>query len=245
MMNIQLTNIIKNWIPDDRKGITICDATSAAFSMKLDWNKLDVVTYSWQKVLGSEAAHGMIILSPRAVERLETFQPSWPIPKLFRMANNKKLNEGIFSGETINTPSMIATEDVLNSLNWGESVGGLSGMIQISEKNLSIVSEWLQNNENFKFLANDPETISCTSICIIPKDQWFLDLENEKKTSFMKEVCNQIEKNDAGYDLNSYKTAPPGIRIWGGSTVENENVKLVLPWIDWAYASVKESFKDA
>ena len=234
-----------NWIPDDRKGITICDATSAAFSMKLDWNKLDVVTYSWQKVLGSEAAHGMIILSPRAVERLETFQPSWPIPKLFRMANNKKLNEGIFSGETINTPSMIATEDVLNSLNWGESVGGLSGMIQISEKNLSIVSEWLQNNENFKFLANDPETISCTSICIIPKDQWFLDLENEKKTSFMKEVCNQIEKNDAGYDLNSYKTAPPGIRIWGGSTVENENVKLVLPWIDWAYASVKESFKDA
>ena len=232
-----------NWISSERKGLTICDATSAVFSMEMDWPKLDVVTYSWQKVLGSEAAHGMLILSPRAVERLESYTPPWPIPKVFRLAKDQKLISGIFSGATINTPSMISVEDVLNSLNWSIEIGGLEKLIEISENNLKIVDEWIQSNENFEFLAKDPKTRSCTSICIMPKDQWFKALDEQSKSKFMKEVCEQLESNDAGYDLNSYKTAPPGIRIWGGSTVENKNVELVLPWIDWAYNVVKENYK--
>ena len=236
---------IKNtdWISDQRKGLTICDATSAVFSMHMDWHKLDVITYSWQKVLGSEAAHGMLILSPRAVERLETFTPPWPIPKIFRLANNQKLISGIFSGVTINTPSMISVEDVLNSLNWGLELGGLNKLIDISETNLKLVNNWIDKHDNFEFLAKDPETRSCTSICILPKDEWFKTLNDEDKVNFMKEVCSLLESNEAGYDLNSYKTAPPGIRIWGGSTVENKNVELVLPWIDWAYLTTKEAFK--
>ena len=232
-----------NWISSKRKGLTICDATSAVFSMEMDWPKLDVVTYSWQKVLGSEAAHGMLILSPRAVERLESYTPPWPIPKVFRLAKDQKLISGIFSGATINTPSMISVEDVLNSLNWAIEIGGLEKLIEISENNLKIVDEWIQSNENFEFLAKDPKTRSCTSICIMPKDQWFKALDEQSKSKFMKEVCEHLESNDAGYDLNSYKTAPPGIRIWGGSTVENKNVELVLPWIDWAYNVVKENYK--
>ena len=232
-----------NWISSKRKGLTICDATSAVFSMEMDWPKLDVVTYSWQKVLGSEAAHGMLILSPRAVERLESHTPPWPIPKVFRLAKDQKLISGIFSGATINTPSMISVEDVLNSLNWSIEIGGLEKLIEISENNLKIVDEWIQSNENFEFLAKDPKTRSCTSICIMPKDQWFKALDEQSKSKFMKEVCEQLESNGAGYDLNSYKTAPPGIRIWGGSTVENKNVELVLPWIDWAYNVVKENYK--
>ena len=232
-----------NWISSKRKGLTICDATSAVFSMEMDWPKLDVVTYSWQKVLGSEAAHGMLILSPRAVERLESYTPPWPIPKVFRLAKDQKLISGIFSGATINTPSMISVEDVLNSLNWSIEIGGLEKLIEISENNLKIVDEWIQSNENFEFLAKDPKTRSCTSICIMPKDHWFKALDEKSKSKFMKEVCEHLESNDAGYDLNSYKTAPPGIRIWGGSTVENKNVELVLPWIDWAYNVVKENYK--
>ena len=233
---------IKNtdWISSERKGLTICDATSAVFSMEMDWPKLDVVTYSWQKVLGSEAAHGMLILSPRAVERLESYTPPWPIPKIFRLAQNQKLISGIFSGATINTPSMISVEDVLNSLNWSIEIGGLSKLIEISENNLSLVNDWVENSNNFEFLAKDPDTRSCTSICIIPKDEWFKSLDQETKSKFMAEVCAELENNEAGFDLNSYKTAPPGIRIWGGSTVENKNVELVLPWIDWAYQSIKE-----
>ena len=238
---------IKNtdWISSERKGLTICDATSAVFSMEMDWPKLDVLTYSWQKVLGSEAAHGMLILSPRAVERLESYTPSWPIPKIFRLAQNQKLISGIFSGTTINTPSMISVEDVLNSLNWSIEIGGLSKLIEISENNLSLVNDWVENNNNFEFLAKDPNTRSCTSICIVPKDEWFKSLDQETKTKFMSEVCGELESNEAGFDLNSYKTAPPGIRIWGGSTVENKNVELVLPWIDWAYQSIKERHQGA
>jgi len=237
---------IKNtdWISDDRKGLVICDATSAVFSMKIDWEKLDVVTYSWQKVLGSEAAHGMLILSPRAVERLESYTPPWPIPKIFRLAKNQKFSKDIFSGATINTPSMLCVEDVLNSLNWADSVGGINELIKISERNLEIVSNWIKKSETFEFLAKDPETVSCTSICIVPKDEWFVKLEDDTKAKFMKQVCSEIEKNEAGYDLNSYKTAPSGIRIWGGSTVENENVEKVLPWIDWAYNFTKENYKN-
>ena len=232
---------IKNtdWISDAREGLVICDATSAVFSMQMDWPKLDVVTYSWQKVLGSEAAHGMLILSPRAVERLESYTPPWPVPKVFRLADNQKFIKGIFSGATINTPSMISVEDVLNSLNWSIEVGGINELVKISENNLKIVSDWIESNENFEFLAKDPETRSCTSICILPKDDWFVNLDDGKKAQVMKEVCSELENNEAGYDLNSYKTAPPGIRIWGGSTVENKNVQMVLPWIDWAYEKVK------
>lgn len=237
---------IKNtdWISDNRKGLVICDATSAVFSMKIDWEKLDVITYSWQKVLGSEAAHGMLILSPRAVERLESYTPPWPIPKIFRLAKNQKFSKDIFSGATINTPSMLCVEDVLNSLNWAESVGGINEIIKISERNLEIVTNWIEKSEIFEFLAKDPDTVSCTSICIVPKDEWFVGLDQDLKVKFMKQVCSEIEKNEAGYDLNSYKTAPPGIRIWGGSTVENENVKKVLPWIDWAYNFVKENYRN-
>tara|TARA_B100000427_G_scaffold40006_1_gene28832 strand:+ start:426 stop:1589 length:1164 start_codon:yes stop_codon:yes gene_type:complete len=233
---------VKNldWISDTRKGLVICDATSAVFSMKVDWKKLDVVTYSWQKVLGSEAGHGMIILSPRAVERLESHTPPWPIPKIFRLAKEQKFNKDIFSGATINTPSMLCVEDVLYSLNWAESIGGIEELINISKRNLEIVKKWIEKSEVFEFLAQDRETISSTSICIVPKDEWFKNLEQDAKVNFMKEVCLEIEKNEAGYDLNSYKTAPPGIRIWGGSTVENEDVEKVLPWIDWAYNFVKE-----
>ena len=237
---------IKNtdWISDNRKGLVICDATSAVFSMKIDWEKLDVITYSWQKVLGSEAAHGMLILSPRAVERLESYTPPWPIPKIFRLAKNQKFSKDIFSGATINTPSMLCVEDVLNSLNWAESVGGINEIIKISERNLEIVTNWIEKSEIFEFLAKDPDTVSCTSICIVPKDEWFVGLDQDLKVKFMKQVCSEIEKNEAGYDLNSYKTAPPGIRIWGGSTVENENVEKVLPWIDWAYNFVRENYRN-
>ena len=235
---------IKNteWISNDRKGLVICDATSAVFSMHMDWHKLDVVTYSWQKVLGSEAAHGMLILSPRAVERLETYTPPWPIPKIFRLANNQKFAKAIFSGTTINTPSMLSVEDALNSLNWASSIGGIDALVDISENNLKIVSDWVAASDTFEFLAKDPETLSCTSICLVPKDSWFKDLDTDKQSDFMKKVCNELESNEAGYDLNSYKTAPSGIRIWGGSTVTNENVKLVLPWIDWAYDHVKSNY---
>ena len=237
---------IKNtdWISDDRSGLTICDATSAAFSMKLDWPKLDVTTYSWQKVLGSEAAHGMIILSPRAIERLETFTPSWPIPKVFRLADNQKFLKDIFNGVTINTPSLLCAEDVLSALNWAKKIGGLNELIKISENNLKIVSDWLITNENFEFLAKDRATQSCTSICLVPKDEWFKGLDEKNKLEFMGKVYREIENNEAGFDINSYKTAPIGIRIWGGSTVENENVRLLLPWLDWAYKDVKSKFRN-
>ena len=233
-----------DWISSNRKGLTICDATSAAFSMNLDWPKLDVTTYSWQKVLGSEAAHGMIILSPRAVERLENYVPNWPIPKIFRMAENKKLNKALFEGLTINTPSLLCVEDVLNSLNWASEIGGLKELIKISEKNLDIVKEWISKSSNFKFLANDHSTLSCTSICIVPKDKWFEDLSEELKSEFMNKVYASVEENGAGYDFNSYKTAPVGIRIWGGSTVENKNISDLLPWIDWSYEYNKKLWKD-
>ena len=237
---------IKNtdWISNQRSGLTICDATSAAFSMKLDWPKLDITTYSWQKVLGSEAAHGMIILSPRAIERLENFTPSWPIPKVFRLANNQNFLQDIFNGVTINTPSLLCAEDVLSALNWAKKIGGLDELIKISENNLKIVSDWLTNNENFEFLAKDKETQSCTSICLVPKDEWFNSLNEKNKEEFMSKVYKEIENHEAGFDINSYKTAPIGIRIWGGSTVENENIRLLLPWIDWAYEYVKSNYSN-
>ena len=236
---------IKNtdWISDKRNGLTICDATSAAFSMFLDWPKLDVTTYSWQKVLGSEAAHGMIILSPRAVERLESYTPEWPVPKIFRMTEKKKLNKALFEGLTINTPSLLCVEDVLNSLDWASEIGGLNELVKISEENLKIVKRWIEKNSNFEFLAKDHSTLSCTSICIIPKDDWFIKLNDKLKVEFMSRVYKSVEDNEAGFDFNSYKTAPIGIRIWGGSTVQNENIENLLPWIDWSYEYNKNLFK--
>ena len=236
---------IKNtdWISNKRNGLTICDATSAAFSMFLDWPKLDVTTYSWQKVLGSEAAHGMIILSPRAVERLESYTPEWPVPKIFRMTEKKKLNKALFEGLTINTPSLLCVEDVLNSLDWASEIGGLNELVKISEENLKIVKRWIEKNSNFEFLAKDHSTLSCTSICIIPKDDWFIKLNDKLKVEFMSKVYKSVEDNEAGFDFNSYKTAPIGIRIWGGSTVQNENIENLLPWIDWSYEYNKNLFK--
>ena len=236
---------IKNtdWISNKRNGLTICDATSAAFSMFLDWPKLDVTTYSWQKVLGSEAAHGMIVLSPRAVERLESYTPEWPVPKIFRMTEKKKLNKALFEGLTINTPSLLCVEDVLNSLDWASEIGGLNELVKISEENLKIVKRWIEKNSNFEFLAKDHSTLSCTSICIIPKDDWFIKLNDKLKVEFMSKVYKSVEDNEAGFDFNSYKTAPIGIRIWGGSTVQNENIENLLPWIDWSYEYNKNFFK--
>ena len=236
---------IKNtdWISNKRNGLTICDATSAAFSMFLDWPKLDVTTYSWQKVLGSEAAHGMIVLSPRAVERLESYTPEWPVPKIFRMTEKKKLNKALFEGLTINTPSLLCVEDVLNSLDWASEIGGLNELVKISEENLKIVKRWIEKNSNFEFLAKDHSTLSCTSICIIPKDDWFIKLNDKLKVEFMSKVYKSVEDNEAGFDFNSYKTAPIGIRIWGGSTVQNENIENLLPWIDWSYEYNKNLFK--
>jgi phosphoserine aminotransferase len=217
-------------IPLDRKGLTICDATSAAFAMDLPWNKLDVVTFSWQKVLGGEGAHGMLILSPRAVERLETYVPTWPLPKIFRLTAKGKLIEGIFEGETINTPSMLAVEDYLVALKWAKSVGGLKGLIDRANRNAATIDEFVSTRPWIANLSVDPETASTTSVCLK-----FTDARIADGAAFAKAVAKRIEKAGAGFDLGSYRDAPPGLRIWCGSTVEQADVAALLPWIDWAF----------
>jgi phosphoserine aminotransferase len=211
-----------NWIAGDRQGLTICDATSAAFAMRLDWQKLDVVTWSWQKVLGGEAAHGMLALSPRAVERLLSYKPAWPLPKVFRLTSGGKLIEGIFKGETINTPSMLCVEDALDGLKWAESVGGLDGLIARSEANLAAVARWVERTPWADFLAEDPATRSCTSICL----------------KAPKQIASVLEKEGAAYDIASYRDAPAGLRIWGGATVDTADIEALLPWLDWAHGAV-------
>ncbi|MFY8092315.1 MAG: phosphoserine transaminase [Niveispirillum sp.] len=228
-----------DWIAADREGLTICDATSAAFAMDLPWDKLDVVTWSWQKVLGGEAAHGMIALSPRAVDRLLNYKPAWPLPKIFRMASNGKLSEGIFKGETINTPSMIAVEDALDGLTWAQSVGGLEGLIGRSESNLKAVADWVAATDWVDFLADTPETRSCTSICLKIVDPWATEQTAEAQAEIAKKLTSLLEKEGVALDAGSYRDAPPGIRIWGGATVENADIVALLPWLDWAYATVK------
>ena len=230
-----------NWIPEDRKGLTICDATSGIFAMDMDYSKLDVITWSWQKVLGAEAAHGMIAISPRAVERLETYTPPWPIPKLFRLASKKKLIKGIFEGGTINTPSMICVEDGLDALNWVESVGGTKELINISNQNLKIVEEWIEKSDNFKFMCEDKKIRSSTSITVLVKDDWFTKHNEEDQRGVLKKLFSLLEKEGVANDINGYPKAPPSIRIWGGSTVQNSDMKALLPWIDWAYNSVKNN----
>ena len=227
-----------DFIPADRQGLVFADATSAAFAMDLPWPKLDVVTWSWQKVLGGEAGHGMLALSPRAVERLLSHKPAWPLPKIFRLTSGGKLIEGIFAGETINTPSMLCVEDALDGLRWAESVGGLRALIGRSEGNLAAVAEWVAANERVEFLADDPATRSCTSICLTIAAPWFTALDDEGQQKAAKAVAALLEKEGAAYDAAAYRDAPPGLRIWGGATVERANIEALLPWIDYAIDTV-------
>ena len=230
-----------DWIPDDRKGLTICDATSGIFAMEMDYNKLDVITWSWQKVLGGEASHGMLALSPRAVQRLENHIPSWPIPKLFRIANKKKLIKGIFEGSTINTPSMICVEDVLDALNWVESIGGSKELMKISNENLNIVENWVSKSSWIKFMCEDKNSRSSTSITLSIKDDWFNKFKEEEQRDTIKKIVSILKKEGVANDINGYAKAPPSLRIWGGATVQNDDMKVLLPWIDWAYHSVKNN----
>jgi len=234
-----------DWIAADRKGLTICDATSAAFAQRLDWPKLDVVTFSWQKALGGEAAHGMLILSPRAVERLETYKPAWPLPKIFRMTKGGKLIEGIFEGETINTPSMLCVEDYLDTLDWAKSIGGLDALIARADANTKAIADWVNVTPWVDFLARGPAIRSNTSVCLKVADTAVTRLSSDEQTKFAKALSGAVEKEGAGYDLGSYRDAPPGIRIWCGATVETADVEALLPWLDWAFAQAKAALPKA
>ncbi len=234
-----------DWIAADRRGLTICDATSAAFAMRLPWDKLDVVTWSWQKALGGEAAHGMLALSPRAVERLESHTPPWPLPKLFRLTSKGKLIEGIFRGETVNTPSMLCVEDALDSLKWAESVGGLDGLVARAEGNLAVVTAWEERAPWLRFLAKDPATRSCTSPQLEIVDPWFLGLSPDDRFNTVRAMTARLEAEGAGYDLASHRASPPGIRIWTGATVERSDVEALLPWLDWAWEQQRGAAKAA
>jgi phosphoserine aminotransferase len=224
-----------NWIPKDREGLTICDATSAAFAMDLPWDRLDVVTFSWQKALGGEAAHGMLVLSPRAVARLESYTPPWPLPKIFRMTKGGKIVEGIFEGETINTPSMVAVEDWLDALTWAEELGGLTALIARANANLKVLEDWAANSDWAGFLAQDKAIRSSTSVCIAITDPWFIALDAEAQSVAAKKLASLLDKEGVAFDVASYRSAPPGLRIWCGATVEADDLKALTPWLDWAW----------
>lgn len=235
-----------DWIKADRKGLTICDATSAVFAYDMPWDKLDVVTWSWQKVLGGEAAHGMIVLSPRAVERLQTFQPDRPIPKIFRLTNKGKLIDGAFAGETLNTPSMLAAEDCLDALAWAESVGGVKGTIARTKANFEAIEKWVKKTAWAEFLAENAAINSYTSICLKISDPWFEAKNDDDRQTFVKGMVKLLEKENAAYDIASYRSAPAGLRIWGGATVETADLEALTPWLDWAYEAAKsEEMKKA
>src|SRR5499427_6785666 len=234
-----------DWIKADRQGLTICDATSAAFAQPLDWAKLDVVTFSWQKALGGEAAHGMLVLSPRAVERLETYKPAWPLPKIFRMTKGGKLNAGIFEGETINTPSMLCVEDYLDALNWGKSIGGLKALMARADANTKVLADWKARTPWIDFLARDPATRSNTSVCLKITDPAITSLSADAQSDFVKKLVAMVEKEGAGYDFAHYRDAPAGLRIWCGATVEAGDVALLTQWIDWAFLEVKAALPKA
>ena len=234
-----------DWIRDDREGLTICDATSAAFAQPLDWPKLDVVTFSWQKALGGEAAHGMLILSPRAVARLESYTPPWPLPKIFRMTKGGKLNAGIFEGETINTPSMLCVEDYLDALNWAKSVGGLKALIARADANTKVLADWKAKTPWVDFLAADPAIRSNTSVCLKVIDPAVTSLSADAQADFAKKLVAAVEKEGAGYDFAHYRDAPAGLRIWCGATVEAKDVEILTAWIDWAFAETKASLAKA
>jgi phosphoserine aminotransferase len=234
-----------DWIAADRKGLTICDATSAAFAQKLDFAKLDVVTFSWQKALGGEGAHGMLILSPRAVERLETYKPAWPLPKIFRMTKNGKINEGIFIGETINTPSMLCVEDYLDTLQWAKGIGGLKALIARADANTKVLADWAARTPWVDFLAADAKIRSNTSVCLKVVDPAVTRLPADDQVAFAKSLAALVEKEGAGYDLGHYRDAPAGLRIWCGATVETADVEALTPWLDWAFAEAKASLAKA
>ena len=234
-----------DWIAADRAGLTICDATSAAFAQPLAWEKLDVATFSWQKALGGEAAHGMLILSPRAVERLESYKPAWPLPKIFRLTKGGKLIKGIFEGETINTPSMLCVEDYLDALAWAKSVGGLKGLIARADANAQAVAAWVQRTPWIDFLAKDPVTRSNTSVCLKVVDPDVASRPADAQAAFAESIVAAVEKEGAGYDLGAYRDAPPGLRIWCGATVETRDVEALTHWLDWAYAEAKAALPKA
>lgn len=225
-----------DWIAGDREGLTICDATSAAFAQRLDWPKLDVTTFSWQKVLGGEAAHGMLILSPRAVARLESYKPAWPLPKIFRLTSGGKLIEGIFQGETINTPSMLCVEDYIDALNWAKKVGGLDGLVKRADANARAIAGFVKNTPWIEFLAVKPKTRSNTSVCLKFTDPKVMALDAAKQADFAKGIVATLEKEGVGLDLGHYRDAPPGLRIWCGATVQTRDVKALIPWIEYAFA---------
>jgi phosphoserine aminotransferase len=228
-----------DWIPENREGLTFCDATSAAFAQELDWPKLDIVTYSWQKVLGGEAQHGMLILSPRAVARLESYSPPWPMPKLFRMTKGGKLNAEIFEGATINTPSLLCVEDYLDALRWAESIGGLKALFARADANFKAIDAWVQRTPWVDFLATAPATRSNTSVCLKIVDPDVLAAPPDAQAKIAKQIASVLEAEKVAMDIASYRDAPPGLRIWCGATVETADVEALLPWLDWAYAGAK------
>jgi phosphoserine aminotransferase len=234
-----------DWIAADREGLTICDATSAAFAQPLAWAKLDVVTFSWQKALGGEAAHGMLILSPRAVARLESYTPPWPVPKIFRMSKGAKLIEGIFQGETINTPSMLCVEDYLDALEWAKSVGGLSALRARADANTRVIGEWVDRAKWVDFLAGDPAIRSNTSVCLKVVDPAITALAPDAQAAFVKGVAAALDKEGVAFDIDAYRDAPPGLRIWCGSTVERADVEALTLWLDWAYSRAKDALAKA
>jgi len=229
-----------DWIADDRTGLTLCDATSAAFAMDLPWEKLDVTTFSWQKVMGSEAAHGMLILSPRAVERLESYTPPWPLPKIFRLTKGGKLIEGIFKGETINTPSMLAVEDYVDALKWAKDIGGLPTLLQRSADNLAVLSDWVALTDWVDFLCAEEAYRSNTSICLKIVDSDVIAMDEDAQADFAKRIAALLDAEGAAYDIGAYRDAPPGLRIWGGATVETADLEILTQWLDWAFATAKE-----
>ncbi|MFN0264599.1 phosphoserine transaminase [Tepidamorphus sp. 3E244] len=234
-----------DWIAGDREGLTICDATSAAFAQYLDWAKLDVVTYSWQKVLGGEAAHGMLILSPRAVERLESFKPDRALPKIFRLTKGGKLIEGIFSGETINTPSMLCVEDYIDALEWADSLGGLDALVARANANLGVIEDWVARTKWIGFLPKVEATRSNTSVCLCIVDPDIAALDPKAQAAFAKAMVSRLEAEDVALDIGSYRDAPPGLRIWSGATVETSDLEALMPWLDWAYACELAALKAA
>ena len=233
------------WIADDREGLTICDATSAAFAQDLAWPKLDVVTFSWQKVLGGEAAHGVLILSPRAVERLESYTPAWPMPKIFRLTKGGKLIEGIFKGETINTPSMLCVEDYIDALDWADSIGGLKALIARADANTAVIAEWAERTPWVDFLAEKVETRSNTSVCLKVVDPKVAALSDDDQAAFAKKMSSLLESEGVAMDVNGYRDAPAGLRIWAGATIEVSDMQALMPWLDWAFAEALASLEAA
>ena len=234
-----------DWIAADREGLTICDATSAAFAQRLDWPKLDVVTFSWQKALGGEGAHGMLIISPRAAARLESYKPAWPLPKIFRLTKGGKINEGIFAGETINTPSMLCVEDYLDTLSWAKSIGGLNATVARSDANAKALSDWVARTPWIGHLAKNAGERSNTSVCLVVTDAAVTQLNADAQAAFAKNLAGLLEKEGVAYDIAYYRDAPPGLRIWCGATVDTADIEALTPWLDWAFAEAKAALPKA